>query len=257
MIKLDLVNKKRIIHITIFCLGLLVTPVSYAKISINFQSEQDSLLLDNSSITPREFDKLNDTYKGKDFIYERSVESSGWWTRFKSWLSDKIKTLFNFKNRRDAADATDIAIKVAGVILFLLTIYFIFRAILNKEGKWVFGKSSDKNIIPVTDIESNLDVINFKTLIKSAEDDNNFRLAIRYYYLWLLKDLAAAELISYDVEKTNSDYFKEITSSSVQEEFSYTSYLYNYIWYGEFNVDQVQFSKAKNAFINFLSTIKA
>ena len=73
----------------------------------------------------------------------------------------------------------------------------------------------------------------------------------------VLKNLANAEIIDYDVEKTNSDYQNEITQTDVKEKFNYTSYLYNYIWYGEFDVDDKQFNKAKSAFINFLKDIKA
>lgn len=231
-------------------------PAFPAVESLEVLQTQDSLQIDDSNVSPRQFDDLKSKYNDESFIYERTLESSGWWTRFKQWLSEKIKDIFNLRNGQEAANATDIAIKTAGVILFLLVIYFIFRAILNKEGKWVFGESSDKNIIPVTDIESNIHVVNFKSLISSAEENNNFRLAIRYYYLWLLKDLTTAELIEYDVEKTNSDYYNELTSASIKEEFSYTSYLYNYIWYGEFNVDKDQFIRAKNSFVGFLKTIK-
>ena len=56
--------------------------------------------------------------------------------------------IFNIQNAGQASRATDIALKIAGVIIFLLVIYFIFKAIVNKEGTWVFGKSSDKKIIP-------------------------------------------------------------------------------------------------------------
>jgi hypothetical protein len=128
---------------------------------------------------------------------------------------------------------------------------------MNDEGSWVFGKSSDKNIIPVTDIEQNLSITDFDKLTKDAEKNNEHRLAIRYYYLWLLKKLAIAEIIEYDVEKTNSDYQNEITSKDLKDDFSYTSYLYNYIWYGEFDVNEQQYDKAKNAFTNLLNTIKA
>jgi len=142
------------------------------------------------------------------------------------------------------------------VLLFILVIYFIFRAVVNKEGNWVFGKSSDKNIIPVTDIEANIHATNFKKLIAEAEDNSNYRLAVRYYYLWLLKKLSVAEIIHYDVEKTNNDYQNEIKILEVKKEFAYTSYLYNYIWYGEFDVNNEQFRKAKRAFDSFLKSIK-
>ena len=217
----------------------------------------DSIPSDDSSLKKRQFEDLKDTYQGDDFVYERTVENSGWWTRFKQWLSDLIRDLFNLSSAGQASIAADIALKIGGVIIFLLVIYFIFKAVMNNEGKWVFGKSSDKNIIPITDIENNIYATDFRQLIAEAEKDNNYRLAIRYYYLWLLKGLTNAEIIEYDVEKTNSDYFNEITSKSIAEEFSYTSYLYNYIWYGEFDVNEQQFSKAKTAFVKFLNSIKA
>lgn len=217
----------------------------------------DSIPSDDSTFENRQFEDVKKTYTGEEFIYERNIESSGWWTRFKQWLNDLFRSLFNLNSEGQASKATDLALKIGGVIIFLLVIYFIFKAVINDEGKWVFGKSSDKSIIPVMDIENNLHSSDFKQLIEEAEQDNNHRLAIRYYYLWLLKALTNAEIIDYDVEKTNSDYYHEISSTSIKSEFSYTSYLYNYIWYGEFDVNQEQFNKAKNAFINFLKTIKA
>jgi hypothetical protein len=213
--------------------------------------------VDTSEIKPRHFDNLKEKYSDDDFVYERTIENSGWWTRFKQWLSDKFRSLFNIKNAGQASKMTDLAIKIGGVLLFVLVIYFIFRAIVNKEGAWVFGKSSDKSIIPVTDIEANIHATNFKNLIVEAESNSNYRLAIRYYYLWLLKKLSSAEIIHYDVEKTNNDYRNEIESPKIKEEFAYTSYLYNYIWYGEFDVNDEQFSKAKHAFSAFLKSIKA
>ena len=145
-------------------------------------------------------------------------------------------------------------LNTCAVIICLLVIYFIFRAVINKEGQWVFGKSSDQNIIPITSVEQELEHTDFKTLIASAEANNNYRLAIRYYYLWLLKQLNEKGAIVYDVEKTNSDYQYEIKSEGLQKDFAYTSYLYNYIWYGEFNVNDTQFTKAKTAFIQLLNS---
>ena len=217
----------------------------------------DSIPSDDSALEIRRFEDVKNTYTDEEFIYERNIESSGWWTRFKQWLNDLFRSLFNLNSEGQASKATDLALKIGGVIIFLLVIYFIFKAVMNDEGNWVFGKSSDKSIIPVMDIENHLHTSDFKQLIEAAEQENNHRLAIRYYYLWLLKDLNNAEIIYYDVEKTNSDYYHEISSTSIKDEFSYTSYLYNYIWYGEFDVTQEQFNKAKIAFINFLKTIKA
>ncbi|WP_047547243.1 hypothetical protein [Psychroserpens sp. Hel_I_66] len=242
------------LHIILFFFGITLSNASSLDTTTTVQTMQDSVYVDTEPIEKREYDNLKEKYNDDEFIYERTVDNSGWWTRFKQWLSDFIKNLFDINSDAKAANITDIALKIFYVVIFLLVVYFIVRAIINKEGNWIFGKSSDKSIIPVTDIENNIYETDFKTLIAEAENENNYRLAIRFYYLWLLKTLSEKEIIDYDVEKTNSDYFIEIANEDTKKEFSYTSYLYNYIWYGEFDIDQPQFEKAKKAFTQFLRT---
>lgn len=220
------------------------------------QALQDSIITDVETMELREYPNLKDKYRGEEFIYERSVETSGWWTRFKAWLSDFLKDLFNLGSNAQASKIANTALTIFYVAIFLLVLFFIVKAIINKEGSWVFGKSSEKNIVPIGDIENNIHSSDFKKLIADAEQGGDFRLAIRFYYLWLLKSLSAAEIINYDVEKTNSDYYYEISNLDLRKQYSYTSYLYNYIWYGEFEIDQDQFDKAKNAFAQFLKSIK-
>lgn len=213
----------------------------------------DSVQIDTTSIALVEFSNLKEKYNSEEFIYEKNIEKSGWWNRFKEWFQD----LFKITNTAQSSNTMDWVLNIFYVLIFIAVVYFIAKAIINKEGTWVFGKSSAKNIIPVLDLESDIHETDFKKLIKESEKESNYRLAIRYYYLWLIKSLTSAEIIEYDVEKTNSDYHNEIASKEMQAEFSYTSYLYNYIWYGEFDVDQEQFEKAKSAFKQFLNSIKA
>ncbi|MCL5129720.1 DUF4129 domain-containing protein [Algibacter sp. L4_22] len=254
-------SRKQYLHIVLLVFGLFFYSETISAKSIRtFETvlvEQDSLQIDTASVEKRHFENLKTLYTGEDYVYDRTVESSGWWTRFKQWLSEFLRDFFKMKGEKQSSAFTDIALKIGAVVVILLVIFFIFKAVMNSEGKWVFGKGSDKNIIPVSDIEANIHATDFKTLIASAEAEHNYRLAIRYYYLWLLKDLTNAEIIEYDVEKTNSDYQNEISTKSLKDGFSYTSYLYNYIWYGEFDVNENEFNKAKDAFIQFLKSIKA
>lgn len=254
-------NKKQFLHIVFLIFGLIFSTETISAKSITTLEivlvEHDSLQIDTTNGKKRFFENLKTIYTSEDFVYDRTVESSGWWTRFKEWLNELFKDFFQMKGEKEASVFTDIAIKLGAVIIILLVIFFIFKAVMNSEGKWVFGKGSDKSIIPVSDIEANIHSVDFKILIASAEVEQNYRLAIRYYYLWLLKGLTTSEIIEYDVEKTNSDYQNEITSIDLKENFSYTSYLYNYIWYGEFDVNEQEFTKAKNAFIQFIKSIEA
>ena len=66
--------------------------------------------------------------------------------------------------------------------------------------------------------------------------------------------MAKNHYIEWDIEKTNTDYLYEIKNPIHKEEFTYLSYLYNYIWYGEFEIDERMFQKAENRFKNAIKT---
>ena len=98
-------------------------------------------------------------------------------------------------------------------------------------------------------------MVDFEKLIKNTLKSNEKRLAIRYYYLWLLKKMAEKEIIEWDAEKTNSDYLNEIQNPTQKDNFAYLSYLYNYIWYGEFELDENTFDRAIATFEKTIQTI--
>ena len=70
-----------------------------------------------------------------------------------------------------------------------------------------------------------------------------------------IAEMSEKQIIEWDVEKTNSDYIYEIKSAELKARFEYLSYLYNYMWYGEFAVSIEDFEKAKKAFETTLKSI--
>jgi hypothetical protein len=67
--------------------------------------------------------------------------------------------------------------------------------------------------------------------------------------------MSEKQIIEWDAEKTNSDYVYEIKNEQFKNNFNYLSYLYNYIWYGEFDIDDVTFEKAKASFEKTIQSI--
>ncbi|MFN3640268.1 MAG: DUF4129 domain-containing protein, partial [Flavobacterium sp.] len=55
-------------------------------------------------------------------------------------------------------------------------------------------------------------------------------------------------IIEWDPDKTNADYLYEIKQPATQRQFAYVSYLFNYTWYGHFEVNQPLFEKSKTAY---------
>jgi hypothetical protein len=93
---------------------------------------------------------------------------------------------------------------------------------------------------------------NIQKLIQEALANNNYRLAVRYYYLFILQIMTEKELIDWQIQKTNEDYLKELKQERLQHPFKDITRLYDYIWYGEFPMDHEKYQKAESSF----STLK-
>lgn len=211
-------------------------------------TEKD-IVVDSTAIETKPFTKdFKKNYTDKEFIYEFKTPEKNAWDRFTEWLANFFKNIFSFKDSKSATNFVDILLKVIAILIVIAVIYMIVKAIMNKEGQWIFGRNSDRKIINYDEIEKNLHLVDFEKLIQKSLESNEKRLTIRYYYLWLLKKMSEKQIIEWDVEKTNSDYLYEIRNEAQKEDFAYLSYLYNNIWYGEFELDEETFAKARNAF---------
>lgn len=217
---------------------------------------QKDIKVDNSHIDAVHYPAgLKQKYKSRDFAYDPQLYEKSIWERFKEWLAGIAQRLFSFSNDGASMSFVEILLKTIAVLIVLFVIYLIARLILNKEGQWVFGRNSDKRILHYDEIEKNIHLVDFAKLIKETIESGENRLAIRYYYLWLLKKLSEKEIIEWDAEKTNTDYLYEIKDENLKSSFSYLSYLYNYIWYGEFDIDEAEFEKAKAVFEKTIKTL--
>lgn len=206
--------------------------------------DEKKITTDQGAIVPVHFEaKFKEKYASNEFQYEVKRSEKSWWDRFLAWLEQLFKDLFGLSDGVSST-AVDWTINILATLIVLVVIYLIVKSILNKEGQWIFGKSTTKKIISYDDIERNLQHIDFEKLIKETQKSGDKRLVVRYYYLWILKKMSEKDLIEWNPEKTNSDYLYEIKSEALRKDFGYVSYLYNYIWYGEFEVDESTFDQA-------------
>ena len=206
---------------------------------------------ENIVVTPKNFDpNFKEKYNTNDFKYETAIDPKQLtaWDRFWKAVGRFLERLFDFRDVDNTLTGFDIFLKIISFIIIGFVIYLIVRVIINKEGQWVFAKKK-KNITVAEMVAENIHTIDFKDIIKKSKNQKEYRLTIRYYYLWLLKSLADKEIIEWDIEKTNSDYLYEIQSPSLKDNFKYLSYIYDYSWYGEFEINETDFSKAEIAFL--------
>jgi hypothetical protein len=87
--------------------------------------------------------------------------------------------------------------------------------------------------------------------IKQAIADQNYRLAIRLWYLRTLKDLAEQNIIQYKQDKTNSDYVNELHETPYYKNFFGLTRNFEYTWYGKFHLSPDAFALLQKDFVNF------
>ena len=244
---------KVLVYILLFCGATLFAQPAVTSVEEAIQLEETNNVItieDSGSVyVEREFQEdFKDNYTDDDFEYEPKTKAKNAWDRFWESVAKFFDDLFGReKGNSEGPSVLNILgyILAGGIVIF--AVYMIVRAIIDKESGWIFGKTSKK--ITAEDITAeNIQQLDAKALVEKTIKSGNYRLAVRYYYIWVLKELSEREVIKWHPDKTNSDYYYEIKNNELREEFHYLSYLYDYIWYGEFTVDEEAFNKVQSAF---------
>jgi len=122
--------------------------------------------------------------------------------------------------------------------LFLLIKFF-----LKVNSNSIVSNASNNPVVSITEDEALIKHKDLLKLIKQAIDQKNYRLAIRFYYLNIIKQLEENELITWEQQKTNEDYIQEISKENIKSSFKDLTRLYDFVWYGNFEIDETKFVK--------------
>src|SRR5690554_223977 len=126
-------------------------------------------------------------------------------------------------------------VSIAGVVILLLN-QLLDGNLVNILRR----RKSDKSISPNVS-EEELEKLDFEKLYSSALESSNFADATRYAFLIVLKLLYNKELIQFSIEKTNHDYASELEGKPVAPLFKKLAYYYEYVEYGDFEIDEIKF----------------
>ncbi|MFK5982446.1 MAG: hypothetical protein QM499_05995 [Flavobacteriaceae bacterium] len=233
-------------------INILLTLLSFG---FSFAQETKSVAIDTNTVSVKEFENnIPEKYTSNNFDYNAvTSESQNYLLRFISWFFEQLEKIFGINVDPDMYKTVEILIYV---ILIIIAVYIISRLFLNTNTTSFFSKKS-KDLAPISFEEEHIEQINLEELIKNALSQSDFRLAIRYMYLKTLKDLSINNLIDWHYDKTNFDYQNELKSPNLSDSFGRVSYLYDHIWYGEFGLDESEFSKAKKEFDQLTKAINS
>ena len=93
--------------------------------------------------------------------------------------------------------------------------------------------------------------LHYEKEIEKAIANKNFRLAIRLWYLRILKELAEKELIRYKQDRTNREYVRQLQDTAYYKSFHHLTRSFEYVWYGKFELSPDVFDLLQKDFLTF------
>ena len=194
---------------------------------------------------------LNLKYTGDEFDYSgRDGDPQNLVERFLNWFFQFLIDTFGITLPPGTSEFLEYLIYI---LMALLTIYLIIKFFVGENLAAVFTSPPGAGIPVYLEAEL-LENTDLNDLIAAAQEQKDYRLAIRYHYLQVLKGLNRHGIIVWHYEKTNWDYQREIKLPALQLPFRQVSYLYDHIWYGEQPIDESVYAIAVEKF-DFLTSI--
>lgn len=216
----------------------------------------DSLLLKKpvteNTVYPKKIkENIQSRYKGSEFDYSVSKPRESFWEKLQKKIIRLIESIFGKTSLSSSAKFTDVIIRLFAIVLIGFLLYFIIKYLLGKDGSFIFGRKNKKLNIAEKELHENIHEINFPESIAQFENNGEYRSAIRYQFLYILKKLSDKKIIVWNPEKTNKDYVAELKEQHLKSEFSKLSYIFDYVWYGEFGIDKEDYARFKQQYQSF------
>ncbi len=190
--------------------------------------------------------KKLDAYKAdKNFQYTRQVpEGMTVWDKFWRWFWQQVNALMENKGVKTGMK---LLMYVAPVIILIFAILRFMG--MEKVMLWISG---NKQANPAFDIqEADIYGINFKEAINEAVAEGRYRDATRLHYLNSLRSLSDLGKINWTKHKTNFDFAHDLAGTNLSEGFADITRIYEYAWYGEFQVSEPEYFQVKEHFLQF------
>ena len=227
------------------------------QIAIAQQTEQP-ILYDDSEIEKQVIseDDLKKYKADEDFNYVEIEAEETFLDRAIRWLRNILRKFWEaIFGVGSASGFLYFIFRILPYILLGFLIYMLIRFFLRVNSNRLITNTKEQGEIAITEEEQIIKNEDIPSLIKNAISQKNFRLAIRYYYLLSLKYLKDNKSIKWEPQKTNEDYIKEINTNDLKNSFKNITRIYDYVWYGEFGVDEIKFEALKQPFENLNNTI--
>ena len=151
----------------------------------------------------------------------------------------------------DISLVTKTLLFVAAAVLLIFILIMIFGKGIRVNTKVVNTPIQVLEELDERPMESDLE-----RFLRESLERRDFRLAIRIYYLMVLKTLHEKNAITWKNDNTNMDYLLCLRSHPQYELLSKNTYVFEYIWYGNQNLTENGYKRISPSFTQLLNQIQ-
>jgi hypothetical protein len=183
-------------------------------------------------------EQMDEYRNSSDFFYiEMNVNQEDYYDIWRNYFYRALNEILGSDTSRFLAD--NIEYIIIGIVL--LIIYFNRK---NFKFDKIFIKNKEASKIILEFDEENIEEVDFEALTKNALLNGNYKLAIRYQFLDVLKRLSNAGIIEWQPYKTNYEYLLEIKNGELKNHFRKAALVFDYIWYGNLDLSTEDYQES-------------
>jgi|GEM_PF-790385 len=146
--------------------------------------------------------------------------------------------------------------RLIGYVLIIGVVGFLIYTVIRNTR---IERTKRKKTSEVTDTEApveHIEEFDIQTLLQKALSEGNFRMAVRLYYLGLLKKLHELGMIDWKKDKTNRDYLSELFEKNyLFDEVRKLTVAYEHVWYGQYTPNNESYQRLFSNFENLSEKI--
>lgn len=206
--------------------------------------------LDTSKFSRTEIskDKFQQLAKEGDYTYQKektdkpqTASGNSFWYRF-------IEAIIQFIG-------SGIGNLILWFLLIALVAWFIYYWI-SERGMSLFARKNKKVAAGEEDeLSDELLINNWENVIEKAEQNGDYRMALRYGYRHLLVLFQEKGLLKVDTSASNFHYLNELNGTPYYAAFRVLLRQYEYVWYGEYPINESNYQKPKAIYLSLKSKL--
>lgn len=189
-------------------------------------------------------DRLAQLLEDEAFRYEETPAAIPFLTRFLNWYRDLLARVL-------PSGGLDLLWQALPYLLFFAALVVVIINLMRSNLTGLMYRQGAELSGGVEHSTEDVATEDLDRLLEEAVQQKKYRLAVRYLYHRCLRRLAEQGHVTLRPGATNRDYLQHISDDQLRGLFAEITDQFEYIWYGNFDLNAMRFEALRRRFTQF------